>query len=165
MNSRRNWWVCAFLFVLLSMSQVAFSEAVCDFDGNSAVNDNDLAILIGWKQLINAGVPAAQITTANLLDVSKNILTSVAAVTRIPDLNKDNLTDEANDAIDDEDLAFFIAYKQLENAGISNFSFENVKSVALNILSNLTRSMGKAPGMSLGDSASTFTITGIQVDP
>jgi len=158
-----------FFFVVLLMlaifSPAVQAEIVCDFDGSGLVDDNDLAILIGWKQLINAGVTADKITVDSLYSVSRNVLSSVSGVARIPVLSKDNLTDEAQDSIDDEDLAFFIAYKQLENAGAKNFSFDTVRLVAINILSNISRSMGKAPGSPIGDSVVPVTITGIQVDP
>lgn len=150
--------------VLLLSCSVLFAETAFDFDNSSSLDDKDLAIFIGWKQLVNAGVSTSQITTDLVLQAAKPILTSVSTVSRLPELAKDNLSNEATNALDDQDIAFFIAYNQLVFAGVSNFTFTNVETVAGNLIT-LTTKLGKFPGTPIGDSSFSSTITGIQVDP
>lgn len=140
------------------------AEVAFDFDGNSTLDDKDLAIMIGWKQLVNAGVSAGDITTDVVRGVAGQILSSVTSVARIPDVTKDNLSTEGTAALDDEDIAYFISFKQLENAGLTSFSFANVETIASQLIT-LTNNLGKFPGTPLGDSSFTTTITGITTDP
>jgi len=157
--------VLLFLFILLLGScGSSFAETTFDFDNSNSLDDKDLAIFIGWKQLVNAGVSSSQITTDMVLQVAKPILSSVTAVSRLPDLTKDNLSDEAINALDDQDIAFFIAYNQLIFAGVTNFSFSNVESVAANLIAP-TANLGKFPGTPIGGSSFSTTITGIEADP
>ena len=99
------------------------------------------------------------------MEVATDISKKVSKVVRIPRLAKDNLTDESPDVLNDEDVVFFIAYKQLEYAGVKNIQFDTVKEVAIDILETLKRSMGKAPGTPVGDGGVGFTLTGIETDP
>ncbi|OGK08200.1 MAG: hypothetical protein A2W80_11415 [Candidatus Riflebacteria bacterium GWC2_50_8] len=153
------------LFVFLLGSCVSsFAEIAFDFDNSNSLDDKDLAIFIGWKQLINAGVLSSQITNDMVLQVANPILSSVTAVSRLPALVKDNLSNEATDVLDDQDIAFFIAYNQLIFAGVTNFSFSNVEAVAANLIAP-TANLGKFPGTPIGSSSFSTTITGIVADP
>lgn len=155
---------CLFFVALLFLPIMVFGEVTCDFDGNDVANEKDLVILIGWLQMRYAEVPESQMTTANLLAVAGEILNTVTKVSRMPSLEKDNLTDESPDVINDQDVVYFIAYKQIEYGGVKNIQFETVKEVAIEILNTLRSSMGKAPGTPVGDVKVPVTITGIQVD-
>jgi hypothetical protein len=152
------------LLMVFSFQAKLSAEVAFDLDGNSALDDKDLAIMIGWKQLVNAGVSAGSITTDVVLGVASQILSSVTVVSRIPDVAKDNLSTESTAALDDEDIAYFISFKQLENAGITSFTFANVETIASQLIT-LTNNLGKLPGTPLGDSTFTTTITGITTDP
>ncbi|GAB4273725.1 MAG: hypothetical protein Kow0029_13550 [Candidatus Rifleibacteriota bacterium] len=148
------------LFVVLLGGLPVYAEVSFDFDGNSTLDDRDLAIMIGWKQLVNAGVDTSLITTSAVQSVASQILSSVTTVSRLPDVEKDNLSTESTAVLDDQDIAYFISYKQLVNAGVTNFSFANVESVASQLI-NLTTNLGKFPGTTIGNSTLTTTITGI----
>jgi len=153
-----------FVFLVLVLcGTVSFAETAFDFDNSSSLDDKDLAIFIAWKQLVNAGVDSSQITTALVLQAAKPILTSVSTVSRLPDLARDNLSNESTNALDDQDIAYFIAYNQLVFANAPNFTFTDVETVAGNLLT-LTTKLGKFPGTPIGDSTFSTTVTGIQVD-
>lgn len=140
------------------------AEVAFDFDGSNTLDDKDLAIMIGWKQLVNAGVPSASITTTVVLGVAQKILASVSSVSRLPDTAKDNLSTEGTAALDDQDLAYFISYNQLKNAGVTTFTFSSIETVASKLIT-LTTGLGKLPGTAIGDSTFSTTITGITADP
>lgn len=154
---------CVLVMMLFNATFVA-AEIAFDFDGSSSLDDKDLAIMIGWKQLVNAGVASNLITTSVVLSSAQQILSSVTTVSRLPDVNKDNLSTEGTAALDDQDLAYFISFKQLQNAGLTSFTFANVESVAGQLIT-LSTNLGKLPGTAIGDSSFTTTITGITADP
>ena len=156
---------CLFFVALLFLPIMVFGEVACDFDGDDIASEKDLVILIGWLQMRYAEVPESQMTVENLLAVAVDISKTVTKVSRMPTFEKDNLTDESPDVINDQDVAFFIAYKQVEYAGVKNIQFDTVKEVAIDILKTLRSSMGRAPGTPVGNSYVPITITNIQVDP
>jgi len=134
-------------FAVLKNVEGAASGMRCDFNGDSIVDDRDIAALIARNQLAFAGVSADQITAANINTIAGGLLKSqIFTVTIVPNTSIDNLNGDG--VLDDSDLAFLIGWIQMKNAGLTAAQITEaaVNSISSGLLGSLSGTLSKFPG-------------------
>ena len=119
----------------------------CDFNGDSIIDDCDIAALIARNQLAFAGVSADQITAANINTIAGDLLKSQTfTVTTAPNASIDDLN--SSGTLDDSDLAFLIGWIQMKNAGLTSAEITEsaVNTISSGLLGSLSGTLSKFPG-------------------
>lgn len=165
---KRFVWFFALIFLLAWCSSVLAADLVCDFDGNSKIDDSDLLILLAYLQVKGLSKIGLQTLDIPTVQAKARLLlnNSALVVTRLP-LPADILEDTNSTEVSDNDLMILLAYLQtkgLSEIGLQTLDFPTVQAKAI-LLLNRTVALSKFPQIQIGDSTVPVTITGIQVDP
>jgi hypothetical protein len=156
------------VLLIVFFTSSAFSAQVCDFDGNSSINDTDLIVLLAYLQVKGlADLGIGTLDVASVQSAARTILNSTTlTVVRLPITSSDDLEADSTAALGDNDLILMLVYLQkkgLADLGIGTLDFDSIQTAAGSLLSK-TLSMGKFPGTEIGSSTVPITITGIQTN-